>query len=304
MADQPAQQRKPFVRRAVEYLIGFLIFVAVGKGFELISDHVPLKKAYQLQSEWIAAVDQMSPWHLAATFAYNFSEWSTPQSGKRECLASCPTYLPMPCSAFANCSQFALAACKSSQPGEFPLLDKSASDRCARQRQAQIDACEAENGKCEQTQQTAYGCIMSCKARYPESSCRSPTCISAALYFGLVGTGTALWHVGEIFALLQLFLACLGVAALSKIKFSGKRLFLFESYTGLMLIPIAIVAAGTIIAFALKIAMLTALGLLRWFTGLAAFAAGATGVLGFCWQCLVKIGEKSTDHALQRKVKL
>lgn len=62
--------------------------------------------------------------------------------------------------------------------------------------------------------------------------------------------------------------------------------------------PFAIIFAASVIAFALKAMMLTALGALTWLTSLAGAAAGATGVAGFCWYCVVKLGEKGAEHAL------
>ena len=48
--------------------------------------------------------------------------------------------------------------------------------------------------------------------------------------------------------------------------------------------------------------MMGALYLLSWITSLAVWAAGATGIVGFCWLCLTKLGEKGAEHVMTPKI--
>jgi hypothetical protein len=133
----------------------------------------------------------------------------------------------------------------------------------------------------------------------------------ASVFSPLVG----LWVVvsrlldqGAFFTLLQIGLGALTISALNWSSSNGKRIFFGElhqdgrSLQNILLWPLAVIAAASVIAFVMQMLMLGALYLFSWLTGLAALAAGATGVGGFCWYCVTKLGEKGVEHVISTKI--
>jgi hypothetical protein len=66
----------------------------------------------------------------------------------------------------------------------------------------------------------------------------------------------------------------------------------------MILAPIAIVVLASLLGGALWALMMAAFLSLSWLTGLAATAAGATGVLGFCWLCITELSKKGAEHVI------
>lgn len=125
---------------------------------------------------------------------------------------------------------------------------------------------------------------------------------------GLFVTLRTLFDQNALAGLLQLALGALAVSSFNLVGSGGRRAFFGEFNASgrvlqnLFLWPLAVVAAASLIAFALQMLMLSALFLFQWITGLAALAAGATGVAGGCWYCVTKLGEKGAEHALTPKI--
>jgi hypothetical protein len=117
-------------------------------------------------------------------------------------------------------------------------------------------------------------------------------------FFATVG---ALVAAGGVVGLAQLAMGALAVALIfryrTKLGVGG-----MPPIAAFFLLPIAVIFAACLIAFALKSLMLGALAALSWATGLAASAAGATGVAGFCWYAIAKLGEKGAERALTPKI--
>jgi hypothetical protein len=126
---------------------------------------------------------------------------------------------------------------------------------------------------------------------------------------GLINTAHRVWHASAWFSLLQLVLGSVAVATFNMQRSGGKHIY-FEIdrsnnfWLNAFLIPLAIIGAASVVAFILKIVMLAALYAPSWITGLASAAAGASGVVGFCWYCAQKLGEKSAEHALIQNIKI
>lgn len=106
---------------------------------------------------------------------------------------------------------------------------------------------------------------------------------------------------GGVAGLVQIGLGVMGVALglewlkrRHKSEFGGPVMMVFW--------PLGVILAASLIAVALKVVMVGALGALSWATSLAAGAAGASGVVGFCWYCFQKLGEKGAEHALTPKI--
>jgi hypothetical protein len=114
-------------------------------------------------------------------------------------------------------------------------------------------------------------------------------------------TLAALIAEGGVVGLIQLGLGALAVGAgLHEMKRrEGKDMpppVLFLGW------PLAVIVAASVIAAALKFLMTGALFALSWATELAASAAGAGGIIGFCWYCTQKLGEKGAEHVLTPKI--
>jgi hypothetical protein len=108
---------------------------------------------------------------------------------------------------------------------------------------------------------------------------------------------------GGVVGLLQIAMGAMALALLNLRLSKGKRMtFGAPPIVNIMVLPVATIAAASLLAVALKLVMLGALVALSWVTQFAAGAAGATGVAGFCWYCAQKLGEKGAEHALTPKI--
>lgn len=82
---------------------------------------------------------------------------------------------------------------------------------------------------------------------------------------------------------------------------SGKSGF-GDDWMNYILGPISVILLGSLAALLLQGLMLGALYLFSWITGLAAFAAGATGVAGGAWWSVQKLTEKGIEDAVTKRV--
>lgn len=102
-------------------------------------------------------------------------------------------------------------------------------------------------------------------------------------------------------ALLQLAAGLLFVLVVTQSLSSTHTPGLNSAIGNVVFLPIASVAVGSVLAWALQALMLGALQAFQWLTALAAAAAGASGMAGFCWYCVTKLGEQGLEGALTRK---
>lgn len=129
---------------------------------------------------------------------------------------------------------------------------------------------------------------------------------AAVLLLPLLALGQtilALAGAGGVAGLVQIAMAA-GALALINLHWTKGRSVFFPAHgvVNAVGVPLAIILGAGLLAVALKAAMIAALGALSWATALAATAAGATGVAGFSWYCLQKLGEKGAEHALTSKL--
>jgi hypothetical protein len=303
MVAESAQKDMPRSHRAIRFLVSFLLFVAVGKSFELLGDPNAVGAAYELQRGWLRTVEQMSPWRLSDTFVATTSEGCRIGHGQEQCLRSCPGFFPGDCRAVSACPFLRFEPCKSLEPGSFPLFDKAAQARCDQEKQEALQTCEREDERCEENQRGARTCIENCRSQYraTEDLCKSVEGLAFGLYYGLANTVGQLWRTSEFFVLFQLLLGVLAFAALRRVRIMGKQVLNFGSHLTFIEIPVGVIGLGILIAFVLKVLMLGALMALSWVTGFVGLAAGATGVLGMLWYFVLKIGEKAAEHAVSEK---
>lgn len=116
--------------------------------------------------------------------------------------------------------------------------------------------------------------------------------------YALLYTAVRLWDVSGITALVQLGLGALAFAAFNFWRTRGETIFMGDFWLTLIIAPIAIVALASLIGLVLWGIMIGALYALSWVTGLAATAAGATGVVGFCWLCVTELTKKGAEHVI------
>lgn len=118
----------------------------------------------------------------------------------------------------------------------------------------------------------------------------------------LFSTAARVYETGGLAALLQLALGALAVAVYNHRNSRGRTVFFDELITNLLLGPVAIILAASVIGFALWALMLGAFYALSWVTQVAAALAGSCSVGGFCWYCVRKLGEKQVETALTPKL--
>ncbi len=116
--------------------------------------------------------------------------------------------------------------------------------------------------------------------------------------YALIFTAARLWDVSGITAMVQLGLGALAFAVFNFWRTKGETIFIGDFWLTLIIAPIAIVALASLIGLVLWGIMIGALYALSWTTGLAATAAGATGVVGFCWLCVTELTKKGAEHII------
>jgi hypothetical protein len=120
-------------------------------------------------------------------------------------------------------------------------------------------------------------------------------------FYALVFTAARLWDASGVAALLQLALGALAFAVINVWRTRGETIFMGDFWLTLIVSPLAIIVLASLIGLVLWGVMIGALYALSWVTGLAATAAGATGVLGFCWLCITELTKKGAEHAITPK---
>jgi hypothetical protein len=126
---------------------------------------------------------------------------------------------------------------------------------------------------------------------------------------GVASPMVALWHTveriidsGGIITMIQLGLGALALAVINFLNSSGKSILFNEGYANLLGIPLGVIFFASLIGGALWLVLMGALYLLSWVTSLAVWAAGATGIVGFCWLCVTKLAEKGVEHVATPKI--
>lgn len=126
---------------------------------------------------------------------------------------------------------------------------------------------------------------------------------------GVMSPLTALFYTagrffdsGGVTALIQLGLGALAVAVMNFLRSNGRSIFFDDLYLNLFGLPALVILFASLIGAVLWGVMMGALYLLSWITSLAVWAAGATGIVGFCWLCLTKLGEKGAEHVMTPKI--
>jgi hypothetical protein len=107
---------------------------------------------------------------------------------------------------------------------------------------------------------------------------------------------------GGFTAIIQLALGALALAVMNFLRRNGQSIFFDDLYLNLFALPALIVLFASLIGMVLWGVMMGSLYALSWVTSLAAAAAGATGVVGFCWLCITKLGEKGAEHVMTPKI--
>jgi hypothetical protein len=120
-------------------------------------------------------------------------------------------------------------------------------------------------------------------------------------FYALVFTAARLWDAAGVTALVQLALGALAFAVFNFWRTKGETIFIGDFWLTLILAPLAIIALASLIGMVLWGLMIGSLYALSWVTGLAATAAGATGVAGFAWLCFTELTKKGAEHIITPK---
>ena len=121
-------------------------------------------------------------------------------------------------------------------------------------------------------------------------------------FWALAITGVRLWDATGVVSLVQLVLGALAFCVLNFWRTKGETIFLGDFWISMIVSPLAIVLLASVMGWILWGVMIGALFALSWVTGLAATAAGATGVLGFCWLCITELTKKGAEHLVTPKI--
>lgn len=120
-------------------------------------------------------------------------------------------------------------------------------------------------------------------------------------FWALAITGARLWDATGVVSLVQLVLGALAFFVLNFWRTKGETIFFGDFWISMIVSPLAIVVLASLTGLVLWGVMMGALFALSWVTGLAATAAGATGVLGFCWLCVTELTKKGAEHVMTPK---
>ena len=121
-------------------------------------------------------------------------------------------------------------------------------------------------------------------------------------FWALAITGVRLWDAAGAVSLVQLALGALAFFVLNFWRTKGETIFIGDFWLSMILAPIGIVLLASALGWALLGVMMGALYALSWVTGLAASAAGATGVVGFCWLCVTELTKKGAEHVITPEI--
>ena len=125
------------------------------------------------------------------------------------------------------------------------------------------------------------------------------------LFAPLIAFAITIWrffYEGGVTALIQIGAGALAVATFNFVRSKGETILFNADMFNLILVPITVMLSASVLGFVLEGVMIGALYALSRVTGLAAMAAGATGVVGFCWLCVTKLGEKGAEHVMTPKI--
>jgi hypothetical protein len=110
---------------------------------------------------------------------------------------------------------------------------------------------------------------------------------------------------GGVTILVQIGMGALAVGVFNLVR-SKRETFLFDpdlfTFQNVIFLPVAIMVSASLIGMVLWVVMMGALYALSWITGLAATAAAATGIVGFCYLCVTKLAEKGIEHVATPKI--
>lgn len=109
-----------------------------------------------------------------------------------------------------------------------------------------------------------------------------------------------LWTI--LLAVFQLGVGFIAFLVITRaLSTSGKAGF-DDGWSNYILLPICVIVLGSLVALIMQGLMLGALYLFSWITGLAAAAAGATGIAGGAWWSVQKLTEKGIEDVVTKRV--
>jgi hypothetical protein len=283
-------------RPAVRALLLFGVSLAIGRACEVAFSKETLASAFSMQARWMAVVGSMSPLALGTGYlddlghalrgeilyrptprATTAGEINGPRAASQRLACAIALSQPNGWADSPSC-----AALGVTNAAALAVLEREAANAAANERRTALTATHSSGST---------------------SSARSIPVFLTPLA-AVVRTATRVAAGGVLPLLLVIFqlgLGLLGVLTVNRLRPAGRSSGDGLSLGGFFMLPLAVVAMGSALAWALHGLMTGALFTLQWMTSLAAAAAGAGGAMGFCWYCFAKLSEKTVEGAVMGK---
>lgn len=289
----PAAGRWARVRPLLRGVLIFAVSLTIGRLCEVAFSQTTLTRAVAAQDRWMRSVQRLSPFGLARDYVDDFDHARRGEIVVHRvdtaALATLDRAEKAASEAHALC-RLALSARDSSAIarrcaglGVTDAMSLAIQERDARR--------EFQNQRAPLT-----------SAESPGSNRSIPVFLVPIL--ALVRMATRLFTSGTgsaVVTVLQLAMGWLGLLVVRRLFAPARAADSTPSMANLLLLPIGVVVMSSAVAWVLHALMLGALNTLQWVTAFAAAAAGASGVVGFCWYCATKLSERGLEAALIRE---
>ncbi len=313
------------LRRAtgLALMLGFSLLLALV--LEQTSDQKTLEGMKAAQTQWIKDVSALTPMgmvdgYLGDVAAAASGQWvyeRPPEAGPKRgprALAPAPSAAELACEQ-ARASRASRPSCAARFPGSQAacMAGQNPDPSCADYLKCLADQLNmlAEPFEClTLPRRPMLDLPLATQNPVPLPSIE-PTSDSQQLHLiliplaALVHGATRIIDGGLWTILLAVFQLGVGFAAFntitSAISKSGKAGF-GDGWSNYILLPICVIVLGSIVALILQGFMLGTLYLFSWITGLAAAAAGATGLGGAAWWTFNKLAEKGIEEVVTKRV--
>lgn len=312
------------LRRAVALalLLGFSL--VLGFVLEQVMNKDALAGMKKAQDQWIADISTLTPMELVDGYlsdvgAAASGKWLYEPPAKPKPKTGPKATLPAPTAAEIACEEArarraSMPSCNARFPGSKAacMADQSTDPSCADYRKCLADQLNmlAEPFECLTLPRSPVFQLPLSTDSPPVFQASEPTS-NGSLHPLLVPLAAISHGVTRIIdgglwtILLAVFQLGVGFVVFNVITSafskSGKAGF-GDGWSNYILLPICVIVLGSLVALLLQGVMLGALYLFSWITGLAAFAAGATGVAGGAWWSVQKLTEKGIEDVVTKRV--
>ena len=300
-------------RRAVMVALLFAISLALGVTVENTTNKATLTSLHDAQDDWISTVEAMTPMALVDSYlgdvdAAMRGQWvyerpiaEMPVAEKRASVARAArcNNLPLP----PSCLEEQIAAGSSGK-----CIGHESDPACAA-----LFACLDRKlttlpppPECQPNYADAIEKLAPIAPSEPTSDNILPAQVRLLLVpFASIVHGITRTFDGGIGVIgmtaIQLLLGFAAFAVITRALRPSRQAGFGDGWMNYILGPISVIILGSVIAQLFVWLMLGALYAFSWITGLAAAAAGATGIIGGLWWAGTKFAEKSIEDAITKR---